>query len=271
MIELDIQTFFDDLDKHHLREFLRQRIGDGVILRLINKWLKAGVMEAGRVYYPTKGSPQGGVISPLLANVYLHYVLDEWYETQAVPRLINQASFIRFADDAVLVMRNEKDVTRLMEVLPKRFNRYGLQLHPEKTRVKEFKPNRKVSIDFLGMTHFWKQNRRGFWMIGRKTMKSRFARSVQAIKQWCRYHRHQPIQEQYAELCRKVRGHYAYYGISGNVKALARFRYCVERLWVKWLRRRSQKHGLDWKTAQGLLKRYCLPKPKLVKPVKVMN
>ncbi len=271
VIELDIQAFFDNLDKSILRGFLQQRIGDGVILRLINKWLKAGVMEHGQIHYPIKGSIQGGVISPVLANVYLHYVLDQWFEEQVAPRLISKASLIRYADDGLLIMRNDKDITRVMEVLPKRFNRFGLQLHPEKTRCTVFKPGKKTSIDFLGFTHYWKIGRKK-WDIARKTMKSRFARGVKAIKDWCRYNRHKPLPEQYKMLCQKVRGHYAYYGMSGNLLALKRFRYCVERIWVKWLRRRSQKHRLQWDKARLLLDRYYLPTARIMttKPASMM-
>lgn len=273
VIEMDIQGFFDHLDKRQLRVFLQQRIGDGVILRLINKWLKAGVMEAGSIHYPEQGTPQGGVVSPLLANVYLHHVLDQWFEQEVKPRLTGNTHIIRFADDAVLLMRNAKDAARVMQVLPKRFNRFGLTLHPDKTCVTEFKPKRKVSIDFLGFTHYWKRNRRGGWSIGRKTMKSRFARGLKAIAHWCRSNRHEPLPEQYAALCRKVRGHYAYFGLRGNSKALGRFLYAVSRIWIKWLRRRSQRHALNWEAATRLLKRYRLPPARLIamKPAKVMS
>jgi group II intron reverse transcriptase/maturase len=272
VIELDIQAFFDNLDKHHLRTFLKQRIGDGVILRLINKWLKAGVMEAGSLHYPDKGSPQGGVISPILANIYLHHVLDQWVEQDVKPRLLNDVTLIRFADDAVIVTRNAQDAKQIQSVLSKRFNRYGLQLHPEKTRLTVFKPGKKSSIDFLGLTHFWKCGRKG-WGVSRKTMKSRYARAIKTIKEWCKRNRFQPIQEQYALLCQKVQGHYAYYGISGNIAALKRYRYSVEKIWIKWLRRRSQRHRLRRKSVQALLDRYCLPMPRIItnKPAKVMN
>lgn len=273
VIEMDIQGFFDHLDKQQLRSFLQQRIGDGVILRLINKWLKAGVMEAGSVHYPEQGTPQGGVVSPLLANVYLHYVLDQWFEQEVKPRLINDACLIRFADDAVLLTKNAKDAFRVMEVLPKRFNRFGLNLHPDKTGVMKFKSEQKASIDFLGFTHYWKRNRRGGWSIGRKTMKSRFARGLKVISHWCRSNRHEPLPEQHAALCRKVRGHYAYFGLRGNSKALGRFLYAVERIWIKWLRRRSQRHVLNREAAGRLLKRYKLPPARLIamKPANVMS
>lgn len=270
---MDIQGFFDHLDKRRLREFLQQRIGDGVILRLISKWLKAGVMEAGGVHYPEHGSPQGGVVSPLLANVYLHHVLDQWFEQVVKPRLMGSACLIRFADDAVLLTRNARDAERVMGVLPKRFGRYNLQLHPDKTCVTLFKPEEKSSIDFLGFTHHWRKSRRGRWSIQRKTMKSRFARSVKAIQQWCRFNRHKPLPEQLTALSRKVRGHYAYFGIRGNSAAISRFRYVVEYVWIKWLRRRSHRHRLDEERAVSLLRRYSLPPARLVtmNPANVMS
>lgn len=273
VVEMDIRSFFDTLDKHQLRIFLQQRIGDGVILRLINKWLKAGVMEAGVLHYPEQGTPQGGVISPLLANVYLHYVLDQWFEKEVKPRLINSASLIRFADDAVLLLKNATDAERVMEVLPKRFKRFELELHPDKTCVTKFKPREKVSVDFLGFTHYWKRGRRGGWSVCRKTMKSRFARAVKAIGDWCRQYRHLLLPEYHAALCRKIRGHYAYFGIRGNSYALKRFLFAVRKIWIKWLRRRSQRHRLHWKAAERLLGRYHLPAARLIamKPANVMG
>ena len=273
VVEMDIQSFFDTLDRRQLRVFLQQRIGDGVLLRLINKWLKAGVMESGRLHYPEQGTPQGGVISPLLANVYLHHVLDKWFEQEAKPRLITSARLIRFADDAVLLTRNARDAERLMKVLPKRFHRFGLQLHPGKTCVTEFVPHKKTRVDFLGFTYYWGKTRRGRWGIHRKTMKSRFARSLKVIGEWCRRYRHRPLPEQYAHLCCKVRGHYAYFGISGNSVSLKRFLYLVRRIWIKWLRRRSQRHKLTWEAAARLLERYALPLARLpvMKPASVMN
>lgn len=271
VLELDIQGFFDHLDKRQLRVFLKQRIGDGVILRLINKWLKAGVMEAGEIYYPEKGSPQGGVISPILANIYLDVVLDRWMEEQVKPRLYKEATLIRFADDAVILMRNPVDAQRVKAVLGLRLQRYGLTLHPDKTRLTVFRPGVKSSIDFLGLTHYWMRGRYG-WVVGRKTMKSRFARAVHAIKTWCRQNRHMPVREQYAILYRKVRGHFGYYGVSGNIASLKRFRFVVEKVWVKWLKRRSQRHRLQHRHMTEFLKRFRLPTPRIyaIKPANVM-
>lgn len=273
IVELDIQGFFDCLNKDQLRTFLQQRIGDGVILRLINKWLKAGVLERGAIHYPEHGSPQGGVISPLLANIYLHYVLDSWFEEEVKPRLLGRSSFVRFADDAVMILRNERDANQIKQVLAKRLARYGLTLHPTKTCIKVFRPLAKNTFDFLGFTHYWSKTQKGYWFVYRKTMKSRFARGIKAIASWCRYNRHKPLAEQLAKLSQKLRGHYAYFGISGNIASLRRFRYEVEHVWVKWLKRRSQHHRLTNERILALLKRYELPQAKLLvrKPANVMN
>jgi RNA-directed DNA polymerase len=273
VIELDIQSFFDAMDKSSLRGFLQQRIGDGAILRLINKWLKAGVMEAGQLHYPETGTPQGGVISPMLANIYLHYVLDEWFETQVVPRLINKATLIRFADDGVILLRSSKDMEKVNAVLPQRFARYGLTLHPEKTRQTVFKPGQKSSIDFLGFTHYWRPASRKCWGIHRKTMKSRFARSLKSLKHWCRENRHRPVREQYTKLCQKIRGHYAYFGIRGNYAALRRYAYAATRLWLKWLKRRSQRQRFTRENIQRFFACYPIPTPRIkpTQPVSVMR
>ena len=273
VVDADIRSFFDSLDHSLLLERVALRISDRRVLKWIRQWLKAGVMEEGTVRKSTTGTPQGGVISPLLANVYLHHVLDDWFEEWVKPCLIGAACLIRFADDAVLLMRNARDAERVMAVLPKRFGRYNLTLHPDKTRVTVFKPEEKSSIDFLGFTHYWRKSRRGHWIIQCKTMKSRFARGVKAIGQWCRRHRHELLPVQYAVLCRKVRGHYAYFGIRGNFAALKRFRFVVERIWIKWLKRRSQRHRLNWDRVDNLLQRYRLPSAKLIttNPANVMG
>ncbi len=269
LLEVDIRKFFDTLDHGHLRAFLQQRVRDGVVLRLIGKWLNAGVLEDGAVTYPESGSPQGGVISPLAANVYLHYVLDEWFAQEVLPRLRGRAYLVRYADDFVIGFTDAEDARRVMDVLPKRFGRYGLTIHPDKTRLVPFRkpagdrqppdePN-PGTFDFLGFTHFWACSRKGTWILKRKTAASRFTRAVKTITQWCRLHRHDPIDEQHATLCQKLRGHYAYYGITGNGFAIARFRYEVLQLWRKWLlrRRRAWRGTFDW--FGRLLARYSLP------------
>ncbi len=268
VLEVDIRKFFDTLDHAHLRAFLRRRIRDGVILRLIGKWLHAGVLEEGNVSYPEAGTPQGGVISPLLANVYLHYVLDEWFVHDVLPRMQGRAFLIRYADDFVMGFASQQDARRVMEVLPKRFVKYGLTLHPDKTRLVPFrKPthgdraggSRPGTFDLLGFTHYWGRSRKGNWVVKRKTARSRFTRALRNVAQWCRAKRHRPIAEQHQVLSRKLRGHFAYYGITGNAKALCGFRTQAIRCWRQWLSRRNRDHTLTWSWFNGLLSRYPLP------------
>lgn len=270
ILDVDVRKFFDNLDHGHLRTFLQQRVRDGVLLCLIGKWLKAGVTEDGSVSYPDAGSPQGGVISPILSNVFLHYVLDMWFENEVRPRLRQCAFLVRFADDFVVGFRDLRDAQRMMEVLPKRFGKYSLTIHPDKTRLVPFrKPSatatdrdrpdeRPGTFDFLGFTHFWARSRRGHWIIKRKTASNRFSRAVRSIDVWCRGNRHQPIGLQQQKLNQKIRGHCAYYGITGNGSALARF-YCnVTKSWWKWLNRRNRQRELTWEAFACLLKRYPL-------------
>ena len=271
ILELDIRKFFDTMNHTHLRNFLRQRVQDGVLNRLIGKWLKAGVFEEGCIKRPEEGSPQGGVISPILSNVYLHYVLDIWFEREVKPRMKGQAFLTRYADDAVMVFSHEEDAQRVLDVLPKRFGRFGLTLHPMKTCVVKFRPptqnkssEGKRAFDLLGFTHYWARSRRGYWVVKRKTSQSRFSRSLHAINQWCKTHRHQKVREQHQTLVKKLRGHYEYYGITGNTNALRCFHYEVKRIWKKWLSRRSQRSYIDWPRFTEMLERYPLPHPRAV-------
>ena len=272
IVEVDIRKFFDLLDHAHLRDLLQKRVRDGVLLRLIGKWLNAGVLEDGSVTFPGTGSPQGGVISPLLANVYLHYVVDVWFEHEVKPRLRGRALLIRYADDIVMGFACEVDARRDLDVLPKRFGRYGLTLHPDKTRLVPFRrppqhpPQAPTggagapgSFDFLGFTHFWRRSLRGNWVVKRRTAGSRFQRAMRAIAHWCRLNRHRPVGEQCAELGRKLRGHFGYYGIVGNVVMLQRFRHGVVCLWRKWLSRRRRRWLIPWDQFNRLLTRYPLP------------
>ena len=269
VLEVDIRKFFDTVDHGRLREILRRRVQDGVILRLIGKWLKAGVLEEGSVSYPTQGTPQGGVISPLLANVYLHEVLDTWWEREVRPRLSGRALLVRYADDFALLFENESDARRVHAVLAKRFAKYGLTVHPEKTRLVRFeRPGGggppPGQFDLLGFTHRWERSRRGYWVIVRRTAKSRFRRALKRIAHWCRTHRHEPVRAQQRALARRLQGHYAYYGITGNFEALKAFRRQVERIWRKWLSRRSQRGYLSWARYKALAKRFPLPPARIV-------
>jgi RNA-directed DNA polymerase len=271
IVEVDIRKFFDTLDHAHLRELLRLRIRDGVLLRLIGKWLNAGVLEDGSLTFPESGTPQGGVVSPLLANVYLHYVLDVWFEHQVKPCLKGRAFLIRYADDFVMGFACAEDARRVLEVLPQRFGKYGLTLHPDKTRLVPFAQpsdpppdtsegaNRPGTFDLLGFTHYWGRSWKRFWVVKRKTAQDRLSRAVKKIAQWCRLNRHQPLAEQHQTLSQKLRGHFGYYGIIGNSTALSVFRSQVQRIWRKWLSRRRRCGFIPWTTYQRLLERYPLP------------
>lgn len=275
VLEADIESFYDKLDPRHLRDFLDQRVRDGVVRRAIDKWLSAGVLEEGTLSHPATGTPQGGVISPLLSNIYLHKVLDEWFEEMVRPRLHGQASLIRFADDFVLVFQLEVDARRVLDVLPKRFDKYGLRLHPDKTRLLRFErprerePDRPQrhgvprSFDFLGFTHYWEKSRRGHWAVKRKTAADRITRFLRKLNLWCQGNRHVPMALQHAQLLRKLRGHYGYYGITGNSRALSSLHHWSKRIWRKWLSRRSRTSNLTWERFNLLLERYPLPNPRI--------
>jgi RNA-directed DNA polymerase len=275
IVEADIQSFFDELDHGKLRSFLDRRVNDGVIRRVIDKWLKAGVLEEGRVWYPEAGTPQGGVISPLLANIYLHEVLDVWFEQMVKPQLQGRGYLVRYADDFVMIFSVEKDAQRVMKALPKRFGRYGLRLHPEKTRMIEFnhpsetkdndrRPPRGETFDFLGFTHYWGKSRKGSWTVKQQTAGKRFRRALKAIKEWCRTNRHISFVEQWVTLRQKMEGHYGYYGITGNSQKLANYQNEVKRIWHKWLSRRSQRSTITWERFSRLLEQYPLPTPRVV-------
>lgn len=275
VLEIDIRKFFDTIPRPTLLEVLSKRVRDGVVLRLVGKWLHAGVMEQGAVTHPEAGTPQGGVISPLLANIFLHEVLDSWFEREVRPRLKGQAHLFRYADDAVMLFEREKDARRVLEVLPKRFGKYGLTLHPEKTKLVRFhRPDRVPpwdwddgkgpgTFDFLGFTHHWKRRPNGHWVLLRRTMRGRFARALKAVSDWLKRNRHRPLEEQQRALAQRLRGHYGYYAIPGNVKSAGSFLYQVRRAWKRWLERRSDKARMGWVGMTRILERYPLPAPQM--------
>jgi RNA-directed DNA polymerase len=277
VLEADIEDFFGSVNRAQLQDILRQRVRDGVLLRLIGKWLNAGVMEEGRLYRPESGTPQGGVISPMLANIYLHEVLDVWFHRDVTPRLRGKAFLVRYADDFVIAFEHEEDARRVQQVLVKRFAKYGLCLHPEKTRLLRFprpkgngsgddKSDNPDSFDLLGFTLFWAQSRKGTWVVKLKTAKTRLKRAVQRFNAWCKHGRHLPIGEQQRQLALKLRGHDAYYGVTFNYAALERLRRMVVRIWLKWLRRRShagRRRNWDWMN-KVVLKFHPLPRPRIV-------
>ena len=280
IVEVDIRKFFDTVDHAHLREILRRRIGDGVLLRLIGKWLNAGVVEGLELSHSDVGTPQGGVISPLLANIYLHEVLDEWFVQDVLPALTGYAEMFRFADDFVVLFTSKHDAERFLAVLPKRFGKYGLTLHPDKTRMVPFRRPDRVDNDadqpgtfnFLGFTHYWGLSRKPVpkgqrpvkrWFAMQKTAKDRLSRTLRRFSEWCRWHRHDPLDTQHKMLVKKLKGHYGYFGITGNFPALAQVFYAVKRIWRKALARRSQRR-LPWTKMQRILERFPLPTPRIV-------
>lgn len=289
IIDLDIRKFFDTVKHEILRQLLHKRVRDGVITRLIGKWLKAGVLEDGSIHYNDEGTPQGGIISPMLSNIYLHEALDNWYAKVVKPRLRGRSLIIRFADDVILGFESKKEAEKVLVALTRRFERYGLELHQEKTRLVYFgnpgkhtehtekdsdkeddEGNKKGpggrSFDFLGFTHYWGKSLKGKWVVKRKTSGKKFREKLKKMNEWCSEYRHFPIDYQYQKLCQKLKGHYAYYGITGNMRGMQRYLDNVKRIWKKWLCRRSWKTKLNWEKFNIFLTQRC-PLP----PVKVVH
>jgi RNA-directed DNA polymerase len=269
IISADITGLFDNINKEMLKDLIRLKINDGGIIRLIGKWLNAGVMEDDRTTYPDKGTPQGGVVSPILSNIFLHYVLDDWFVKVVVPRMKGRCFIIRYADDFIVGCEKEADAQRIMQVLPKRFNSFDLCLHPKKTVLIPFsKPPATVrkdktngNFDFLGFTFYWAKSLKGYWVIKKKTAGKRVNRFMKMLWQWCKAYRHDPINEQYAILCSKLQGFYQYYGVRSNYKALETVFEYSEKAWRFWLSRRSHK-GTVW--YEELRSKYPFPKPRIV-------
>ena len=268
IITVDIQDFFGSIDHGILREFLDERIKDGVIRRMIDKWLKAGVMESGNISYPDAGTPQGGIISPLLSNIYLHYALDLWFTEQIQPRLKGKSFIVRWADDFILGFSEKTDAQRVLEVLPKRFARYKLTLHPDKTKLIDLNSTRDKSdrsFDFLGFTHYLGKSRKGNKVLKRKTSSKRLTRATRNMSEFIKQNRHMKLRELIAELNVKLRGHYAYYGITFNSKGIFRFYEHVKRILFKWLNRRGGKSKWNWDRFSCLVYEwYPLYKPYIV-------
>jgi group II intron reverse transcriptase/maturase len=275
VIDLDIRKFFDTLDRSKLREILAKRVSDGVIRRLIGKWLNAGVMENGERSHSETGTPQGGVISPLLSNIYLHEVLDTWFVKDVQPRMRGRCFLVRFADDAVLGFEYKADAERVMAVISKRFEKYGLELHPEKTKLVDMRSpyddngmnqggTDPGSTTFLGFKHYWAKSRKGSWVIKQMTDSTRLNRAVQAVAEWIKRHRHESMRKQQEALNLKMKGHYGYYGVTGNFRSLESYYYAILRNWFKWLRRRSREKTLTWVRFFQHLDRFPLPRPRIV-------
>jgi RNA-directed DNA polymerase len=276
VLELDIASYFDTIVREQLMEMIEKRISDASILRLLRKWINVGVIDEGRLLVSETGTGQGQIVSPLLANVYLHFVLDKWFEDEVKPRLKGQAFAIRYADDGLLCFERREDAEKVMAVLPKRFAKFGLTLHPEKTRLVHFgraalekaerDGTKADTFDFLGFTHLCARSLRGKFTIHVRTMKKRLRRSLTAVAAWCRQHRHRDVTEQHRTLNAKLRGHYQYYGRPTNYRSLWKFHRKVRGLWKKWLNRRTRGRTLTWERYAQLLQRHPLAVPRITRP-----
>ena len=276
ILDVDVRKYFDTLKHACLGGLLDLRVRDGVLRRLIGKWLHAGVLDRGQLSYPEEGTPQGGVISPLLANIYLHYVLDCWYVESVRPHMNGRTFLVRYADDFILGFEHKEDADKVYRVLFQRFEKYGLSLHAEKTRLVPFgRPEDTTeppktdgpsagTFDFLGFTHYWGKSREGRWVIRRKTSRKRFGRSLQRVSQWCRKNLHEPLRVQVEGLGRKLNGHFGYFGITGNSAALQQYRREVIRIWRRWLARRGDPKGMPWDRMNRLLAFFYLPEARVV-------
>jgi RNA-directed DNA polymerase len=271
ILEADIVSFFDSIDRKMLMEILRGRIADESLMRLVGKCLHVGVLDGEEYEEPEVGTTQGSVVSPLLGNVYLHHVLDVWYDREVRPRLRGRSELVRYADDFVLCFERADDAERVHQVLAQRMEKYGLTLHAKKTRLQRFErpPDGQggkgsATFDFLGFTLHWQRTLRGKWRLGCRTRRARLQRAIQAATEWCRRHRHWPVNEQRTALARKLTGHYGYFGVNGNFSALAKLRFAVQRAWQKWLNRRSQNAHMPWKRFHELLRAHPLPAPRIM-------
>jgi group II intron reverse transcriptase/maturase len=272
IFEADIVSFFDSLDRTELKKMLEVRVADGSLLRLIGKCLHVGVLDGGAVVEPELGTVQGSVLSPLLGNIYLHYVLDRWFATEVKPRLRGKTTLLRYCDDFIIGFEREDDARRVRVVLEKRLGRFGLTLHPDKTRLLPFwrppmtqqRGQGPATFDFLGFTFYWRRTRIGHWRMGCKTRRASLRRAKQAIYDWCRRHRHQPVEAQHAALSRRLRGHFNYFGVNGNFQSLLQLVGATKRAWYKWLCRRSQRKRLTWERFTDFLRQRPLPRPRIM-------
>jgi RNA-directed DNA polymerase len=272
VLEADIASFFDSLDRTALLGMLQERVADGSLLRLVRKCLHVGVLDGEEFSTPDTGTVQGSILSPLLGNIYLHYVLDAWFTREVQPRLRGKACLIRYADDFLIGFEYREDAERVLSVLPQRMQRYGLTLHPDKTRLVPFRrpsleqPHGKGpgTFDFLGFTLYWRKSRRGWWHLACKTRRARLRRALQAVYAWCRSHRHEALPVQHAALRSRLQGHYNYFGVNGNLKSLACLLWHARRAWHKWLGRRSQRARFTWERFLALVRDYPLPVPRVM-------
>ncbi len=281
VFEADLKNYFGSLDQGWLLKFVEHRVGDPRILNLIRRWLKAGVIEDGKYEISETGTPQGGSISVLLSNIYLHYVLDLWFEKIVKPRLEGECYLIRYIDDFIVCFQYKRDAEKFREVLEKRLAKFALQLELNKTRLVEFgrfshrhakeRGIKMETIYFLGFTHFCTRNRQGNFMVGRKTEKSRLKRSIKKITDKMREIRHWMIKDQVDKINQILRGHYNYYGMGGNLKSMYRIYHKVEKYLRKMLSSRSQKSYITWEKFKNIKEKFPLLKPKISIPFREMK
>ena len=275
VIEADIKGFFDSVSHAWMMEFLKRRINDPSFLRIIARFLIAGYKDGELLVESVRGTPQGGNLSPMLANIFLHYVLDEWFETEIKPQVAGACHLVRYADDFIILVQYKDEAYRIVEHLRERFGRYDLQLHPDKTRVMSFgryeeenarkQKRRDNTFDFLGLTHYCTKSRRGGFLVGRSTAAKKFRKKVKELNLWIKKQRNMlTLRDLWKMLTVKLRGHYQYYGISGNYRGIERYYRCAIRLAYKWLNRRSQRKSFNLEQFQKYLVQYPLPKPHIV-------
>ena len=275
IVESDIKGFFDNVDHEKLMTFIRIRIGDPTLLNLIGKFLQAGYMDNGQRVQTDMGTPQGSILSPMLANIFLHYVLDEWFETTVKNHVRGFCELVRYADDFVCVVRYAEDAERIERAFKNRFNKYGLEIHPTKSRKMTFghferenarHQNRKPNtFDFLGFTHYCDLSRNGYFKLGRKTSRKKFTAKCRAMNEWLKAIRNRvKTKDWWKILAAKLRGHFQYYGVSENYASLARFYKLTMSMVRKWLNRRSQKRKMSWAKFTAYLEHYPLPQPRIV-------
>lgn len=268
VVEADIKGFFDNINHDWMIRMLEERIEDGAFLRLIQKWLKAGVLDTdGQVLHPVTGTPQGGIVSPVLANVYLHYALDLWFHKVIKSRCQGEACLIRYADDFVAAFQYQDDAERFYQELSQRLAKFGLELSADKTRVIPFSQHYdlgKTSFDFLGFEFRWGTDRKGQPRVQRRTARKKLRNSLQQFTDWCREKCSVRMKDLFRELNAKLRGYYNYYGVNGNSASLKQFFHQAMRILFKWLNRRSQKHSYTWTGFRELLRDFQVEQPYIV-------
>lgn len=274
IVEADIKGFFDNVEHDLLMSFLRIRIKDSSLLNLIERFLTAGYIDDNHLFKTEKGTPQGSILSPMLANIFLHYVLDKWFNDTVIKHVRGYAEIVRYADDFICLVEDGHDANRILKALKSRFTKYGLELHPDKTSVFSFgryekstatREERKANtFDFLGITHYCDKTRRGYFKVGRKTSAKKFRAKIKDLNLWLKSVRNLVLTKDWWKTLRlKLQGHYEYYGVSENFIHINKFYKLAIRLAKKWMNRRSQKKAMNWEKMNAYLRLYPLPKPRI--------